>query len=79
MCVCGSRLFHDLIRGAVVSQKRGGFSDEKTSFNGHLILLVHIPSFQKLDASVWATLGIMVKNRSFSRKVGLIVKKLRNQ
>ena len=64
-------------RGAVVCQKRGDVFDEKTSFNGLLILKEQKLSFKKPKGLFCATLCIMVKNCVFSRKVLIFTEYLR--
>ena len=66
-------------RLTAVSQKRGGFFDEKTSFSGPLVHIVHILSFQNLEGLVWASLGIIVKNYVISRIVEIFLKFMQNQ
>ena len=71
-----------MYRRTAVCQKgtfKGCFFHEKTSLSSLLVLIVHILSFQNLDASVWATPGIIVKIGVISRKVEIIQKIVVNQ
>ena len=71
-----------IIRRTAVSQKgifKGCFFHEKTSLSSLLVLIVHILSFQNLEASVCASLGIIVKICVISRKVEIILKIMENQ
>ena len=69
-------------RRTAVCQKgtfKGCFFHEKTSLSSLLVLIVHIISFQNLEASVCASLGIIVKICVISRKVEIILKIMENQ
>ena len=58
---------------------KGCFFHEKTSLSSLLVLIVHILSFQNLEASVCASLCIIVKICVISRKVEIILKIMENQ